>query len=467
MQKLSCAVTGYQGTSSNGELRGRQVHTCLVISSAFMKTLIPTLFLLAVVWSSQSQVTTTDLDDVVRRTARILRAEYIDPDKGKAMDEFLMEQLKSASYKAISEPEAFTRKLTEDLRRISKDLHLSLFYSPGELPDLNGFETEINKEEKETILSELRKDHFGLERVEILTGNVGYLDFRFFAPLEFAGDTYAAAFKKLQGVEALIIDLRSNRGSMSDQTIPFLCGYLFSSSVHLNSIYFKKKGFTKQYWSNEYVPSKKLSDVPVYLLTSSMTFSGGEELAYDLKALKRATIIGHTTAGGANPVAPVKIHPNFGINLPQARVINPVTGTNWEGIGVVPDTLVMPFEALHTAIGLALRDMIGKSSPGEQEYLAKILDEHIRGKEQTKAHTFVLEGYTEAKEVNVPGTFNYWSRKENKMGRIRGGWTLTLRLPLGRHEYKFLVDGNWITDLRHKQESDTDGNQNSVLFLNN
>jgi hypothetical protein len=197
-----------------------------------------------------------------------------------------------------------------------------------------------------------------------------------------------------------------------------------------------------------------------------MTFSGGEELAYDLKALKRATLIGHTTAGGANPVASEKIHPNYGINLPQALVINPITGTNWEGVGVKPDIEVLPILGLHTAVTIALREMIASTESGKQGELGKILETHLGAWEAPVEHTFVLEGYTGAKVVSVPGSFNYWSRKENRMVKSPAGWTLTMELPRGQYEYKFLVDGTWITDPRSEQVDDAEGNRNSVLSLN-
>jgi len=93
----------------------------------------------------------------------------------------------------------------------------------------------------------------------------------------------------------------------------------------------------------------------VYVLTSARTFSGAEEFSYNLKSLKRATIVGETTGGGAHPVSGHRIDEHFMIGVPFARAINPITRTNWEGVGVEPDVKVPAADALATALKL-IRD---------------------------------------------------------------------------------------------------------------
>ncbi len=96
-----------------------------------------------------------------------------------------------------------------------------------------------------------------------------------------------------------------------------------------------------------------LASKPLYVLTSHDTFSGGEEFCYNLKNLKRATLIGETTGGGAHPVSGHRIDDHFMIGVPFARAINPVSKTNWEGTGVEPDIKVPATDALTTAQKLA------------------------------------------------------------------------------------------------------------------
>ena len=160
------------------------------------------------------------------------------------------------------------------------------------------------------------------------------------------------------GTYALIIDLRHNGGG-SVEGVVFWCSYLFGDQpVHLNDIFHRDTGETRQFWTLPYVPGTRYVDRPVYLLTGPRTFSGGEELCYNLQALGRAELIGETTGGGAHPTRGFRISPAVHIGIPDARSINPVTGTNWQGTGVVPDTPVPADQAYDVAYAKALRHVL-------------------------------------------------------------------------------------------------------------
>ena len=122
-------------------------------------------------------------------------------------------------------------------------------------------------------------------------------------------------------------------------------------------------GLTRQFWSLAYVPSARYLDRPVYALTSAETFSGGEDFCYTLQAQRRAELIGETAGGGAHPTAVLPISSAVAIAVPHARSINPVTGTNWEGTGVVPDTAVPAAAAYDVAYGKALRHVLSITAP--------------------------------------------------------------------------------------------------------
>ena len=62
-----------------------------------------------------------------------------------------------------------------------------------------------------------------------------------------------------------------------------------------------------------------MPDVPVYVLTSNKTFSAAEEFTYNLKNLKRATIIGETTGGGAHPGGVMPVAERFNMFVPTGR----------------------------------------------------------------------------------------------------------------------------------------------------
>ena len=160
------------------------------------------------------------------------------------------------------------------------------------------------------------------------------------------------------GTYALIIDLRHNRGG-SPEGVVFWCSYLFDEKpTHLNDIFHADTGETRQFWALPYVPGTRYLDRPVYVLTSSETFSGGEDFGYTLQALGRAEVIGETTGGGAHPTRPFPISAAVHIAIPFARSVNPVTGTNWQGTGVVPDVAVAAAQAYDTAYARALRHVL-------------------------------------------------------------------------------------------------------------
>jgi C-terminal processing protease CtpA/Prc len=143
--------------------------------------------------------------------------------------------------------------------------------------------------------------------------------------------------------------------------VALLISYLVGPEpVHLNSFYMRSEDKTTQSWTQAYVPGKRMADKPVYVLTSNRTFSGAEEFSYNLKNLKRATLIGETTGGGAHPGDDVFVHPHYRVFVPIGRPINPVSGTNWEGTGVEPDIAVPQEQALTVAHRMALEDLLDK-----------------------------------------------------------------------------------------------------------
>src|SRR5262249_52418714 len=99
-------------------------------------------------------------------------------------------------------------------------------------------------------------------------------------------------------------------------------------------------------------------DRPLYVLTGEATFSAAEECAYDLQALKRATLVGEVTGGGANPNELVPLSLGFMMSVAIGKVENAVTHGNWEGVGVKPDVAVPDARALKTAHVMALRKML-------------------------------------------------------------------------------------------------------------
>lgn len=289
-----------------------------------------------------------------------LNDTYVFPDMAKKMEEAVRALQKRGDYDSITDGDDFAKRLTEDFQAVSHDKHLHVMFSPAPLPDFESETPDPKREAEER--KEMERMNCGFSKAEVLDGNLGYLKFAFFADPAVCGPTVVAAMNFLANVDAIIFDLRENGGG-DPKMVALVSSYLFERRTHLNDLWTRKGDVTEQFWTDPYVPGKRLVGKPAFVLTSKNTFSGAEEFTNNLKVLKRATVIGETTGGGAHPVRPQRITENFAIGVPFARAINPVTHNNWEGTGVEPDVKVPADDALNTAKKLAAERIDAAKGP--------------------------------------------------------------------------------------------------------
>jgi retinol-binding protein 3 len=295
---------------------------------------------------------------VIDAVAAKLIELYVFPDIAKKMELALREHQKQRAYDNVAEGTAFAALLTEQLRAVSKDRHLRVDFSPFVVPE---GDPEPTPEDKVRFREEMEKMNCGFEQAERLDGKIGYVKFNMFGDAEICGPKATAALASLGDVDAIIFDLRENGGGQPEM-VAFVSSYLFAKRTHLNDIYERKENKTTQYWTKPDVPGTKFVKQPVFVLTSKNTFSGAEEFSYNLKNLKRATIVGETTGGGAHPTMGRRLDDHFMIGVPFARAINPITKTNWEGTGVEPDVKVAADQALDTAKKLAAEQIAAQKT---------------------------------------------------------------------------------------------------------
>jgi hypothetical protein len=298
------------------------------------------------------------LDTLVLR----LRDGYVFPEKVPPLARELRARAAAGRYDAITSAVAFADTLTAHLRELGEDRHLRVLYSDRRLPRrAPGPEPTPTPEEAARRTAALRERAraagHGLGRVELLPGNVGLVEVRLLGyPPEIVADAYRDAMARVADADAVIIDLRANGGG-TPYAGALLASYLFGDdSVHLNSIWWRPENRTEEIWTRpDLVRGRRRPGprTPVAVLTSARTFSAAEELAYDLQSRGRAIVVGETTRGGANPGGGEILDDHFGLFVPSGRAINPVTGTNWEGVGVEPD-VAAPADA---ALDAALREL--------------------------------------------------------------------------------------------------------------
>jgi hypothetical protein len=287
---------------------------------------------------------------IVEAASAKLSAYYVYAESARKMANALNKHLKDGDYNEITGGDVFASRLTTDLQAVSHDKHLRVTYSPYKLPPSHKGPTP---EEEARFRKDMERLNCGFDKIEILPNNIGYVKFDMFAAPDVCGSTATAAMNLVAHTDAIIFDLRENGGG-DPLMVAFLATYLFNEVTHLSDIYERKKNKTTQYWTLPYVPGTRSPKTPAYVLTSRFTFSGAEDFTYNLKQLKRVTVVGETTGGGAHPVSGHRLDDHFSIGVPYARDINPITKTNWEGTGVAPDVAVKASEALETTEKLAV-----------------------------------------------------------------------------------------------------------------
>jgi len=298
-------------------------------------------------------MTEEEVSEIVDRVAALVETHYVFPDVATAVSRILADGLAAGRYPA--EARSLAAAVTADLQSVNGDKHLRLLYREEAQPPR---EPGDDKEEYAAMARWAGQTCGGVAGVQRLAGNVGYLDLQpVIFPAAICGDFITAAMSVVAGSEALIVDLRQCLGG-EPGTVSLIISYLWDREpVQLTG--FREREGVKQAWTLPYVAGRRFGAAkPVYVLTSGTTFSGGEQLSYDLQQLGRATIIGEQTRGGAHAREGFVVHPHLEATISVAEGLNPKSGGNWEGTGVTPDVPTTAEQALDTAYRHALENVI-------------------------------------------------------------------------------------------------------------
>ncbi len=323
-------------------------------------------------------IDTTLCREIVEKIAEHLEQLYVFPSLGAQMAAQLRLHLQQDTYDHLTNATALCMTLTNQMRDISHDKHLRIDYHVEPQPPRTNLYTD--PEAMATYWAEAALDNYGFQQVERLAGNVGYLKLTAIEEAEETAPTIAAAMAFVSNTNALIIDIRENTGG-APTGVAFLCSYFFGSEpIHLCDVYSRADNTIQQYWTFPFLSGKRYLNKPVYVLTSARTPSAGEELAYDLQRLNRATIVGETTVGAAHLIDVYQLNAHFELRVSVGRAMNPLTGENWEGKGVIPDIAVVQEEALPTAYRHALQQIVlttEQSSTTPMRHLLKEVQEAL------------------------------------------------------------------------------------------
>ena len=320
---------------------------------------VPTALPVIAAVQQEKEFSSAERAKIIQELIKQMNERYVMPEIAEKIEAELTKWMKTDEFKTLNSPVPFASKVNEILKVNVTDAHLRFRYSPGVLPERREA-GEPSQEEIDQATNWVRRQNATFRKVERLEGNIGYFAFDSFQSPEDISRPMAAAMNFLANTDAMIIDLRQNGGG-DPSGVQVVCSYFFGEKpVHLNSIYFRPTNETREFWTLEKLDAPRFLDKPVYVLVSKRTGSGAEECSYNLQQLKRATIIGEPTWGGANPGGTVRLHDHFACFIPVGRAINPITKTNWEGSGVIPDIKSDPQKSLEQAQVLVLKELISK-----------------------------------------------------------------------------------------------------------
>jgi hypothetical protein len=284
---------------------------------------------------------------IVTEATQNLRQHYFDREIAQETADALLAHEKNGDDDAAKDGATFADLLTRQMRDVSHDMHLVMEYSQGVLPE---HPPEPTPESLARYRKAMEEQNCMFRKAAILAHNIGLLKLDFFADTSVCGSTATAAMADLNHTSGVIIDLRDNSGGFPNMVM-LIASYLFD---HPEYMYSPRGAPAEELWTHSPVPGNTLANKPVYILTSASTWSGAEQFAYDLKKLKRATLVGETTRGGTHAGVYHRIDDHFGMGIPEQKVINPFGKADWEGVGVEPDVKVSADDALETAEKLAV-----------------------------------------------------------------------------------------------------------------
>lgn len=300
-------------------------------------------------YGQNSNINAAIVKDTVSQIGKLMQDNYVFPKQGEKAAKALNQKFLQGAFDELNDSDALASMLTQELQAVTQDKHLRVRTRQAGGKQHTQADM-VNK--KHSDRERQRQGNQGIAQVSRLESNIGYLDLRGFVSFDQGKTAIDAAMSLLNSSDSMIIDLRKNGGG-DPQMVQYLCSFFFKDRLLLNSLYWREGNVTNEFWTLDKVSGDKLPEMPLYILTSGYTFSAAEEFSYNMQSRKRATIVGETTGGGAHPGGRFNINDHFRMFIATGRAINPITKTNWEGSGVVPDVKVNEDSALEKAIELA------------------------------------------------------------------------------------------------------------------
>ena len=345
---------------------------------------------------------------IVDTLAARLRRHYVDADTAVLIADKVRARLAAGAYDSITIPGRFAEAVTADMRSVNGDRHLNVTYNPdnpGQRPGPEGIRmfgpppggprpAGPPAGNPPPGLVAQRKANFNLGRIDVLPGNVGYLDIRGFSGAQDVREAIRSAMEYLQYTDAIIFDLRRNGGG-SPFSVNLIISHFTTADTVPSLTVTNRSGSEKftRYTLAE-VPGPRRPTVPLFVLTSGATASAGVDFTFVLKNMHRASFVGGTTAGAGHNNANLDIGQGFNASISFSRVTDPKTGAEWERVGVTPDVPVEPARALDVAHVLALKAIVANEQDPRRRRQLELARESIEAQSSArKVAAATLQSY--------------------------------------------------------------------------
>lgn len=316
---------------------------------------------------------------VVESLAQTLVRVYVDADTGRMIAERLRAREREGAYRQLADADALANALSTDLRLVNGDKHLSVQYAPGAPVDRlgpHGIEFAGGGEDSVALEANARGAHYGLGKLELLPGNIGYAELTGFFDGAGSERMMLAALTFLEGADAIILDLRGHGGGSGEMSNWLLSHFLRPDSLLTLRVHARVSNETTDRYTLARVDGPRRPEVPLFVLTGRGTASAAEDFTFVLKNLGRIVVVGDRTAGAGHNNTFLGVGHGFTASISFTRVTDPASGREWERVGIPPD-LAVPVEQALEAAHLAALDTLEAHATGPAATRLALLKESV------------------------------------------------------------------------------------------
>ena len=306
-----------------------------------------------------------------------IAASYPDADLAARIAAALRTQAARGGFDGAETGDAFAARLLAAMRAVYDDRHFSVDFHPRGAP---ASEPPLEQADAAAPSADAvawgRFVNGGVARAERLAGNIGYFSIRGMPEAAGGLERALAAISFLSETDALIVDLRDCGGGDPAMAAAYQSALTDGAALTYARIDWRSGAPSRRLQTPAIAAERVYApDKPLFVLIGPGAISACEELAFTLGERGRATLVGETSAGAANPGRYVKVGDRFSLFLPSGRYVSSFSGGNWEGAGVAPDLSTPVERALDAAHQLALQSV--QSRPSRARF-RRVIEREIR-----------------------------------------------------------------------------------------